>query len=715
MDSPLTDTERRVLEAVDMDGLVATLYDLIAFQSDRGQEIAVQERMATLLADAGMDVDLWEIDLPALAKHPAYAAEIERERAIGVVGKSGHGQGRSLILNGHVDVVPAGEPGRWTVPPFAGTVRDGRVYGRGSADMKGGVCCALYAVRALHDAGVELDGSVLIQSVAGEEDGGMGTLAAIERGHTADAAIILEPTELIVAPAQGGALSFRITVPGLAAHGALRAEGVDPLERFQLVFGALRKLELARNERLRHPLYSDYEIPYAICVGKVRGGVWASTVAETVVLEGRYGVGIGEDCDTARAELEHAIATAARGDAWLAEHAPVVEWWGARYEPADIPVDHPLVTTLGGAFHHVTGATPRIQGMPYGADMHLLVHHGNTPTVIFGPGDVRTAHAPDEFVPIAELETATRALALTLLRFCNALGEVHRRGHACGHRGVGRSTREGDGVDGFRVVGARATGERRGIVTSLEERDAVDELTVGVHLDDCRGQWSAVRLDVGRRDTRSGVDVDGRRAVGGYQRNIHRTGDRADPGVVDDAQRRSQDHRGCQARWRDDRATQVEIDGEIDHAALGDGEPVHQLQAGLVAAGDEDRSPRTVLELDIRQVLVGPGRHQQTDPFIVAGGQQAVGDQGFATATLQCEQVDTAWLHQFEHLAPAVGILDLDAGEHDHHALCRVDRGVGDGETDAAPFAVGVTGNTGQRDRRDRDETGHGQFAEFHG
>lgn len=418
MDVPLTDTERRVLEAVDIDGLVETLCELITFKSDGGREIAVQERMAALLADADMDVDTWEIDLPELRRHTAYAAEIERDRALGVVGKFGRGDGRSLILNGHVDVVPAGEPGRWSVPPFEGTIRDGRVYGRGSADMKGGVCCALYAVRALRDAGVEPTGSVLIQSVAGEEDGGLGTLAAIERGHTADAAIILEPTELIVAPAQGGALSFRITIPGMAAHGALRAEGVDPLEKFPLIFSVLRELERTRNERLRHPLYTDYEVPYAICIGKVCGGVWASTVAETLVLEGRYGVGIGEDCDTARAEFEQAIAAGTRDDAWLARNPPLVEWWGARYEPADIPVDHPLVTTLGDAFGQVTGTPPRIQGMPYGADMHLLVHHGHTPTVIFGPGDVRTAHAPDEFVPIAELEAATRTLALTLLRFC---------------------------------------------------------------------------------------------------------------------------------------------------------------------------------------------------------------------------------------------------------------------------------------------------------
>ena len=416
----LASPERRVLDSVDLDGLVETLCGLIAFESLGNREIPIQEHLAGLLQSAGMETDLWEIDLPALKRHPAYGAEIERHRALGLAGRWGHGGGPRLILNGHVDVVPAGQPERWSVPPFAGTVRAGKVYGRGAADMKGGLCCALYAVRALATAGVEIDGEVMIQPVAGEEDGGMGTLAAIERGHSADAAIVLEPTGLAVAPAQAGALSFRISIPGKAAHGALRAEGVDPLDKFDGILRAIRELERRRNERLKHPLFADYEIPFAICIGRVHAGVWASTVAETLVLEGRFGLGIGEDADSARRELEEAIDRAARRDEWLREHPPAVEWWGARYLPADIPPDHALVQTLIDSFATVSGKPPSVRGMPYGADMHLLVHQGKIPTVIFGPGDVRRAHAPDEFVPIAELETATRVLALTILRFCAA-------------------------------------------------------------------------------------------------------------------------------------------------------------------------------------------------------------------------------------------------------------------------------------------------------
>jgi len=410
--------EARVLEAVNVPGLTETLRELIAYPSVGGEERAIQERMALLLEEAGMAVDRWEIDVEALRADPAYCTEVERQGALGVVGRAGRGEGPTLVLNGHVDVVPAGDPERWSSPPWEGSVRDGRVYGRGAADMKGGLCCALYAVRALREAGVTPRGTLLLQSVVGEEDGGMGTLAAIRRGHLGDAAVVLEPTQLVVAPAQAGALNFRVTVPGLAAHGALRAEGVSPIEKFIPIHEALLELERSRNERARHPLFSSDSLPFALCVGTVRAGIWASTVAEFLTFEGRLGMPPGESPEEARRELEAAVLEAAAGDRWLRDHPPKVEWWGGQFAPASIPADHPLVGALSEAFRSATGRRPHVRGMPYGADMRLLVHEGGVPTVLFGPGDVRHAHAPNEFVPIAELESATRTLALLALRFC---------------------------------------------------------------------------------------------------------------------------------------------------------------------------------------------------------------------------------------------------------------------------------------------------------
>lgn len=416
----LAEKVAKATSAIDMDGLLQTLDRLISFKSCDGQETAVQQFMADYFHRQGWDPQVWEIDLPALSQHRSYGAEIERDQAIGVIGRWGSGDGPVLVLNGHTDVVPAGDLHRWSVDPWRATVIDGRVYGRGSADMKGGLCCALFAVQALQDAGIELPGTVKIQSVVGEEDGGLGTLASVLMDPHADGAIVLEPTELMIAPAQAGAISFRITIPGRAAHGALRTEGIDPLEKLELIYSAIKQLERERNKRLRHPLFDPYELPFAICIGRVQAGVWASTVAETLVLEGRYGIGIGEDTQSARSELESAVQVAAQQDSWLRQHPPAVEWWGARFLPAAIPEDHPLVMTLSESYRTCLQAEPTIRGMPYGSDMHLLVREGQIPTVLFGPGDVRQAHAPDEFITIQELHDATRILIDSIMRFCNS-------------------------------------------------------------------------------------------------------------------------------------------------------------------------------------------------------------------------------------------------------------------------------------------------------
>lgn len=412
--------EQRVLDAIDVDGMLAYLGELVAVPSLTGQETAAQEHVAAQMERCGLDLDVWELDLAELREHPAFCAELERERALGVVGVTGADMaaGRSLILNGHVDVVPAGDPANWRYPPWQATLADGRVYGRGALDMKGGLCCALFAAKALHDAGVRLTGKLIVESVVGEEDGGIGTLAAVLRGYRADGALVLEPTELAVAPAQAGALNFRVRVPGRSAHGCVRSEGVSAIEKFVPIYQALMDLERQRNRASHDPLFARYAEPYPICVGTVRGGDWASTVPESLTFEGRYGVAVGEEIGAARRLLEETVAQAAQNDPWLREHPPQVEWWGGQFEPACIAPDHPIVTAVGGAYCDATGGPTRVEGVPYGADMRLLVKVGQTPAVLFGPGDVRNAHRADEFVPVADLIAVVRTLALTALRFC---------------------------------------------------------------------------------------------------------------------------------------------------------------------------------------------------------------------------------------------------------------------------------------------------------
>jgi acetylornithine deacetylase len=415
----LTAAEAEVLNAISLDELVEDLSELIAIESFGGHETPAQEWMAARLRHLGLEVDAWDIDFPSLQQHPAFSMEVPRDSGMGVVGTLGSGDGPTFVLNGHVDVVPVGDLAQWTVPPFTATVRDGQVIGRGACDMKGGIAAALAAIRALRATRAPLRGRVALHSVIAEEDGGAGTLATILRGHRGEGALSMEPTELMLAPAHAGALSFRLRVPGLSAHGCVREEGVSAIEMFRPVHDALLSLEAQRNGRLRQPLFERYRLPYALSIGRITAGDWPSSVPDLLTCEGRYGIAPGEDAGAAKAEFEKAIAKASSANSYLRSHPPTVEWWGGQFMPATTPTDATIVTATRDAITEVTGTPPRIEGMTYGADMRLLVNEGGIPTVLFGPGNVRRAHRPDECVPLDDLLTVARVVALTALRFCN--------------------------------------------------------------------------------------------------------------------------------------------------------------------------------------------------------------------------------------------------------------------------------------------------------
>ena len=411
-----TDVERAVLDAIDLDRVVALTSRLVEVPSVSAEESDGQRLVAELLADAGAAVEVLDHDVSALSDHPAFSAEFDRDELLGVVGTVGGDDGPTLLVDGHVDVVPPGLPGDWTTPAFTPTVRDGALYGRGACDMKGGLAAAIHALEAVRAAGVELAGRVHVASVAGEEDGGSGTLALLEHGLRADACVIPEPTGLAVVPAVAGALSWRITVRGLSAHGALREEGVSAIEKLPHVLAAVQGLERRRNDRHADEVFAWLDRPFAICGGRMEAGDWPSSEADWLTWEGRYGVAPGEDLDAARAEFEAAVASVAQADPWLADHPPTVTWWGGQFLPARTATDDPVVTATTGAFETATGDRPLLRGMPYGCDMGLTVGVGSIPTVVFGPGDIRAAHRPDEHVPLDDLLVATRTLALTVLR-----------------------------------------------------------------------------------------------------------------------------------------------------------------------------------------------------------------------------------------------------------------------------------------------------------
>jgi acetylornithine deacetylase len=422
----VTDWQARVLDEVSAGTteMVALLAGLVATPSVSGTdaEHEIQSRLAAELAAEGLDVDHWRLPLDELLAEPDFpGVEVERSEAWGLVGRlagDGSGEGATLMLNGHVDVVPPGNPAAWSTDnPFSGRIVGDVLYGRGACDMKAGLVAALFAVRAIRRAGVPLRGDLLVACVPGEEDGGLGTYAMLRRGWRADACVVPEPTSLDLVPANAGALTFRLRVPGLATHASRRTSGVSAIEKFLPVWAALGRLEERRNRDV-DPLMRRWRIAYPLSVGRISAGDWASTVPDLLVAEGRLGVALDEPVEAARADLEQAIAEACEQDGWLRENPVTVEWWGGQFASGRLPGSSDLPGRVARAHVGAGGGPQETWGGPYGSDLRLLNGMGGIPTVHYGPGDSVLAHAPDESVPIPEVTMTTRALALLALDVC---------------------------------------------------------------------------------------------------------------------------------------------------------------------------------------------------------------------------------------------------------------------------------------------------------
>jgi acetylornithine deacetylase len=419
----VTDWAARVLDEVDAGAAAAVgrLAELVRVPSIGGTdaECDIQAMLATELGTGGLEVDHWQLPLAELLAEPDFpGSEVERSEAWGLVGRlPGTGDGTSLMFDGHIDVVPTGDLAAWTQPdPFSGAVVGAELHGRGACDMKAGVVAAMAAVAAVRRAGAPLRGDLLVACVAGEEDGGLGTYATLRRGWRADACVVPEPTSLDLMPANAGALTFRLKVPGLATHASRRTEGVSAIEKLVPLLAGLSRLEASRNAEV-DPLMKRWPIAYPLSIGTVRAGDWASSVPDLLVAEGRLGVALDEPVTDARKALEDAVAEVCADDPWLAGHPATVEWWGGQFASGRLPADSDLADRMGRAHARAGGGAQESWGGPYGSDLRLLAAAG-VPTLHYGPGDAALAHAADERVPLAELHTATRALALLALDVC---------------------------------------------------------------------------------------------------------------------------------------------------------------------------------------------------------------------------------------------------------------------------------------------------------
>jgi len=392
----------------------------------RNEEKPLQEMVADRLARLGAEIDQWEPDASALRDHPMMPPWHHwKDRPITVGVLRGAGAGRSLIINGHVNVVDPGHPERWSSPPFAAEVREGRVYGRGAVDMKGGIAAALFAVEALIANGVRLRGDLTFEAVTDEETCAMGTVAAIERGYRADAGLVPEPTRLNLWIATRGLLHGTLRVPGRSAHaevnqpGWREGGGVNAIERAMPLMRALEDLSAEWEQRpaKAHPLLGRPRVQPTV----IHGGAFISNVPEACEIQynATYLPGDADERgygSAPRAEIVEAIARAAGDDDWLSVHPP--EWsWATDYPPSEIPADEAIIAEARAAARSL-GAGGDSEGIDTTYDGALLTRLGCVPSPAFGPGDLGRAHTPDEWIGIDELVLGARVYARAICRWC---------------------------------------------------------------------------------------------------------------------------------------------------------------------------------------------------------------------------------------------------------------------------------------------------------
>ncbi len=417
--------ERGVFEKIDenWDREVAFLRGMVRRPSTLGNEAHVQRFVAGELRGMGLAPDVWEIDHAEIARLPGYSpvewSYAGRPNVAAVLKSSGNG--RSLVFNGHVDVVPATPEHHWTVDPWGAEVQDGRMYGRGAADMKAGVAAMVYATRALMEAGVTLAGDLVLQTVIEEECTGNGALAALARGYGADAAIIPEPFGRRLLEAQVGVMWARVTVRGKGAHAERASASVNAVLAAVPLLGAVKELEAEVNGAPgRPPQFDGIEHPLNYNVGILRGGDWASSVPEECVFEVRISCYPGEGLEAVEARFKDKLLEAAGKDPWLSENPPSISFYAFRAEGCAIDRDEPVAASLVDSHRRVTGEEPGFFSFTGTTDARFFNLYHGIPATCYGPAGANL-HAPDEWVDLESVREVTKVLALSAIDWCGTV------------------------------------------------------------------------------------------------------------------------------------------------------------------------------------------------------------------------------------------------------------------------------------------------------
>jgi len=414
--------ERRIIESIDQkkDNIIKFLRELISFPSVTGSELKIQQFIAEKLKEMGLKVDMWEPVHSELKKHPAYVPVkneyTNRPNLVGIY--KGTGNGKSLLFNGHVDIIPAKPLSAWEYKPWAGDIQGDRIYGRGASDMKSGLAAMTIALDILIKLGINLKGDVILEYTVDEEQSGNGTLACVLRGYKADAGISCETSSLHIQPACIGRIWFEIIIKGKPT-GIQRAwEGVNAIEKGYSVMKAVSNFGDIRVNELSHPLYPNVRNALPCMVSVFRSGSFPSSFPDTCLLKGSFATLPGEDTNIVKQNFTEHITTFAKTDSWLKDNPPLTKFKGYCGDPAEISKNHPIVNALNKKYYSIMGKKAQITGREGAADIRYLIKYGETPTTIFGPGLTELMHSTDEYVKISDLISVTKILALTILEWC---------------------------------------------------------------------------------------------------------------------------------------------------------------------------------------------------------------------------------------------------------------------------------------------------------
>lgn len=402
------------------DEIILFIQTLVQSPSLANDEESVQKIIQSKLESLGLETKKVIVQFESIKNHPAFCDDgFSPDSRVNVIGQWKNGDAaKSLILNGHVDVVPTGPETLWNESPWSGSVRDNRIYGRGSCDMKAGLASGIFAIQVLQAIGFKPKGNVMVQSVVGEESGGCGTLTNIVKGYSGDAAVILEPTSLKVCPIQSGALTFRLKIPGQATHAAMRWDGISAIEKYNLIHQSIIELEKERHQSFNVKYYKLSDRVAPINIGTIKGGEWHSTVPESVMVEGRLGVFPGESALDARNAFENHLKKVSNSDVWLKENPPILEWFEGQFESGQTDVNHSIIRALKHAYKNVKNNSAILEGVTYGSDLRLFTNHADIPAVLFGPGDVRLAHSANEYIEIEEVLTCVKIITNLIIKWC---------------------------------------------------------------------------------------------------------------------------------------------------------------------------------------------------------------------------------------------------------------------------------------------------------